>query len=40
MYSNLGDKVAPGDILLEIQTDKAVIAYEVEEEGIIAKILV
>lgn len=35
-----GDKVAPGDVIMEIQTDKAVISYEVDEEGVIAKILV
>lgn len=39
-YKKEGDKVAPGDVLMEIQTDKAVISYEVDEEGIIAKILV
>lgn len=35
-----GDKVAPGDVLCEIQTDKAVMSFEVEEEGVLAKILV
>ncbi|KAK3925411.1 Dihydrolipoyllysine-residue acetyltransferase component 1 of pyruvate dehydrogenase complex, mitochondrial [Frankliniella fusca] len=35
-----GDTVAPGDVLCEIQTDKAVMSFEVEEEGILAKILV
>ena len=35
-----GDKIAPGDALCEIQTDKAVMAFETEEEGILAKILV
>lgn len=35
-----GDAVAPGDVLCEIQTDKAVMSFEVEEEGILAKILV
>ena len=35
-----GDTVQPGDLLCEIQTDKAVMAFETEEEGIIAKILV
>ncbi|XP_026292855.1 pyruvate dehydrogenase protein X component [Frankliniella occidentalis] len=34
-----GDAVAPGDVLCEIQTDKAVMSFEVEEEGILAKIL-
>lgn len=35
-----GDAVSPGDVLCEIQTDKAVMSFEVEEEGILAKILV
>lgn len=35
-----GDAVAPGDVLCEIQTDKAVMSFEVEEEGILAKIIV
>eukprot|EP00106_Octopus_bimaculoides_P017756 XP_014785198.1 PREDICTED: pyruvate dehydrogenase protein X component, mitochondrial-like [Octopus bimaculoides] len=34
-----GDKVAPGDILCDIQTDKAVVSMDIEEEGILAKIL-
>lgn len=37
---NEGDPVAPGDVLCEIQTDKAVVSFETEEEGVIAKILV
>ncbi|KAK7081044.1 hypothetical protein SK128_002032 [Halocaridina rubra] len=35
-----GDVVNPGDVLCEIQTDKAVVAMDTEEEGILAKILV
>lgn len=35
-----GDVIAPGDVLCEIQTDKAVMAFETEEEGVLAKILV
>jgi len=35
-----GDSVQPGDLLCDIQTDKAVVGYETEEEGILAKILV
>lgn len=37
---NEGDQVAPGDVLMEIQTDKAIVAFETEEEGVLAKILV
>lgn len=35
-----GDAIAAGDVLCEIQTDKAVMSFETEEEGILAKILV
>lgn len=35
-----GDSISPGDVLCEIQTDKAVMAFETEEEGILAKIIV
>jgi hypothetical protein len=35
-----GDAIAPGDVLCDIQTDKAVVSFETEEEGILAKILV
>jgi len=35
-----GDTISPGDVLCEIETDKAVIAMDTEEEGILAKILV
>jgi pyruvate dehydrogenase E2 component (dihydrolipoamide acetyltransferase) len=37
---NVGDKVKPGDILCDIETDKATLDFEVQEEGYIAKILV
>lgn len=37
---NEGDPIAPGDVLCEVQTDKAVVSFETEEEGILAKILV
>ncbi|CDW83261.1 dihydrolipoyllysine-residue acetyltransferase component 1 of pyruvate dehydrogenase mitochondrial-like [Stylonychia lemnae] len=35
-----GDKVNVGDILCEIQTDKATIGFESQEEGYLAKIIV
>lgn len=35
-----GDPVQPGDVLCDIQTDKAVVSMDIEEEGIMAKILV
>src|ERR687893_2510121 len=37
---NEGDKVKPGDILAEIETDKATMEVEAIDEGILAKILV
>ena len=35
-----GDKVVSGDILAEIETDKATMEFEAVDEGTIAKILV
>ncbi len=35
-----GEAITAGDVLCDIQTDKAVVAFELEEEGILAKILV
>ena len=35
-----GDSVAPGDVLCDIETDKAVISMETEEEGVLAKIMI
>ncbi|XP_033751529.1 pyruvate dehydrogenase protein X component-like isoform X2 [Pecten maximus] len=35
-----GDAIAPGDDLCDIQTDKAVVTMDTDEEGILAKILV
>ncbi|MBT6032022.1 MAG: pyruvate dehydrogenase complex E1 component subunit beta [Kordiimonadaceae bacterium] len=35
-----GDKVSPGDILAEIETDKATMELETDEDGIVGKILV
>jgi pyruvate dehydrogenase E1 component beta subunit len=35
-----GDKVAPGDIIAEIETDKATMELETDEEGVMGKILV
>lgn len=33
-----GDKVEPGDAIAEVETDKATMAFEVQEKGFIAKI--
>jgi hypothetical protein len=35
----VGDSVAPGDMLCEVETDKATIAWESQEEGFIAALL-
>ena len=35
-----GDPIQPGDVLCDIETDKAVVSMETEEEGTLAKILV
>lgn len=34
-----GDSIKPGDVLASIETDKATIDYEMQEEGFIAKLL-
>jgi pyruvate dehydrogenase E2 component (dihydrolipoamide acetyltransferase) len=35
-----GDKIAPGDVLAEIETDKATMEFEAADEGVLAKIVV
>ncbi len=35
-----GDTIAPGDVIAEIETDKATMEFEVEQGGVLAKILV
>src|SRR6185312_5624473 len=35
-----GDKVAPGDVIAEIETDKATMEVEAVDEGTLAKIIV
>ncbi len=39
-YVSPGDKVKPGDIIADIETDKALMEYESIEEGIILELLV
>ena len=36
----VGSKVAPGDVIAEIESDKAVVELEAEEGGIVTEILV
>ena len=35
----VGDEVSPGDVLCGIETDKAVVDYELQEEGFVAALL-
>ncbi|HHN66910.1 MAG TPA: biotin/lipoyl-binding protein, partial [Thermopetrobacter sp.] len=35
-----GDAVSPGDVIAEIETDKATVELETDEEGVIVKLLV
>ncbi|GAQ89040.1 hypothetical protein KFL_004810130 [Klebsormidium nitens] len=37
--AKVGDQLAPGDVLCDIETDKATLDMEVQEEGYLAKIL-
>src|SRR5436305_12723447 len=39
-FKKEGDKVKPGDVIAEIETDKATMEYEAIEEGTLAKIVV
>ena len=39
-YVNPGDKVKPGDIIADIETDKALMEYESIEEGTIIELIV
>ena len=35
----IGDEVGPGDVLAAIETDKATVDFEMQEEGYVAKLL-
>lgn len=35
----VGESISPGEILVDIETDKAQVDFEFQEEGYIAKIL-
>ena len=39
-YVKEGDEISPGTVLADIETDKATLAFENQEDGFIAKILV
>ena len=34
-----GDSFGPGDVLCEVETDKAVVSFDAQDEGVLAKIL-
>ena len=34
-----GDKITAGEVLCEIQTDKAVVSMEIDDDAILAKII-
>ncbi|KAJ2754609.1 pyruvate dehydrogenase complex dihydrolipoamide acetyltransferase component (E2), partial [Coemansia nantahalensis] len=36
---SVGDRIVPGDVLVEIETDKAQMDFEFQEEGYLAQIL-
>merc|ERR1719305_237274 len=38
-YKVEGEQISAGDVLCDIQTDKAVVSMEADEDGIVAKIL-
>ena len=38
-HKAVGDAIAPGDVLCSIETDKATIDYEMQDEGFVAKLL-
>ena len=39
-YKQEGESIAAGDVLCDIQTDKAVVSMESDEDGVVAKILI
>lgn len=38
-YKQEGDSIQPGEVLCDIETDKAVVSFELEEDAVLAKIL-
>lgn len=40
MLTQIGDTINPGDLVVDVQTDKAIVPYELEEDGTLAKIIV
>jgi len=38
-YKKIGDKIVPGDVLCSIETDKATVDFEMQDEGFVAATL-
>lgn len=38
MCAQVGDSVAPGDIFCEVETDKATIGWDSQEDGFLAQV--
>jgi pyruvate dehydrogenase E2 component (dihydrolipoamide acetyltransferase) len=38
-HKKVGDKITAGDLLVEVETDKAQIDFECQEEGYLAKVI-
>jgi pyruvate dehydrogenase E2 component (dihydrolipoamide acetyltransferase) len=38
-YKKVGDAIAEGDVLCDVETDKATVGFEMLDKGYIAKIL-
>lgn len=36
----IGDPITAGDVLCEVETDKATVGFEMQDEGFLAQILV
>jgi pyruvate dehydrogenase E2 component (dihydrolipoamide acetyltransferase) len=39
-YVKVGDEVQPGSVLADVETDKATMAFENQDEGFVAKLLI
>jgi pyruvate dehydrogenase E2 component (dihydrolipoamide acetyltransferase) len=39
-WQNPGDQIKPGDVLADIETDKATLEWEAQEDGYLAKHLI
>jgi pyruvate/2-oxoglutarate dehydrogenase complex dihydrolipoamide acyltransferase (E2) component len=39
-HVKVGDEVAPGDLLADVETDKSTMGWEIQDDGVIARLLV